>query len=123
MERKKPNRKRKNPVQVYLSDKENAIIEKRTNQLKMKSKSEYIRKMAVNGKIVTFDAIDLKKCYTEIYKIGVNINQMAKVANQTGNIYKDDLEMIKHGYMSFRDSLDGIFLKILDLIEEAKKQK
>lgn len=123
MERKKPNRKRKIRFEICFDDKEMAIIEKRANQMKMKSKSEYIRKMAVNGKVVTFDDIDLRKCYGEIHKIGVNINQMAKVANQTGNIYKDDVEMMKQGYVSFRDSLDGIFLKILDLIEITKKQK
>ena len=123
MERRKPNRNRKNLVRFFVNEKELAIIEKRAKQMKMKSKSEYLRQIAVNGKVVTFDGIDFKKCYNEIHKIGVNINQMAKVANQTGNIYKDDVEMMKQGYVSFRDSLDGIFLKILDLIEITKKQK
>lgn len=34
---------------------------------------------------------------TEIHKIGVNINQIVKRVNTTGNIYREDIQELKKG--------------------------
>jgi len=44
----------------------------------------------------TFGA-DIKAMTAEIQKIGVNINQIARRANATGNIYQEDIEEIRGG--------------------------
>ena len=57
---------------------------------------EYMcEKMAINGYIIQVGHSDIKKMTAEIQKIGVNINQIAKRANATGNVYQKDIEEIK----------------------------
>ena len=41
--------------------------------------------MAIDGYIVNTDTTPLKKQYKEMHKIGVNINQIAKKVNSTGD--------------------------------------
>ena len=51
--------------------------------------------MAIDGYIIQIDHSDIKKMTAELQKIGVNINQIAKRANATGNVYQEDIEEIK----------------------------
>lgn len=58
--------------------------------------------MILYGKVFKYDDTHLKNCYTAINKMGANLNQMAKVANETGSIYREDIEKLRrdHGYLS-----------------------
>lgn len=86
------------PVKVYLTKKEHD----RLRELAVKSgysKSSYMRQL-LNGFIPP--AMPPKEFYEftyELNKIGVNINQIAKIANMTGVIdsksYKRDYEQLK----------------------------
>ena len=49
--------------------------------------------MAIDGYIIQIDHSDIKKMTAELQKIGVNINQIAKRANATGNMYQEDIEI------------------------------
>ena len=55
----------------------------------------YLRKMAIDGMIVNTDTTYLKAMYQEMHKIGVNINQLAKVANTVGTATPQDIEELK----------------------------
>ena len=46
--------------------------------------SAYLRKMAIDGIIANIDTTYQKEIFQEMHKIGVNANQLAKVANTTG---------------------------------------
>ena len=50
--------------------------------------------MAINGYIIQVGHSDIKKMTAEIQKIGVNINQIAKRANATGNVYQKDTSRV-----------------------------
>ena len=45
--------------------------------------------------MIQVDHSDIKAMTAEIQKIGVNINQIARRANATGNVYQEDIEEIK----------------------------
>ena len=51
--------------------------------------------MAIDGMIVNTDTTYLKAMYQEMHKIGVNINQLAKVANTVGTATPQDIEELK----------------------------
>ena len=53
------------------------------------------RKMAIDGYIIQLDYSAIKEQTAEIQKVGVNVNQIARRVNSTGNAYKEDLEEIK----------------------------
>ena len=55
----------------------------------------YLRKMAIDGYIVNTDTTPLKKQYEEMHKIGVNINQIAKKVNTTGDLYPEEMKELK----------------------------
>lgn len=49
----------------------------------------------LDGYIIQLDYTAVKEQTAEIQKVGVNVNQIAKRVNSTGNAYKEDLEEIK----------------------------
>ena len=102
MKNKTPNRRRKNQLKIYLDDDEMTRLEQNIARSGIRKKSEYIRQMILYGKVFKYDDTHLKNCYTAINKMGVNLNQMAKVANETGSIYREDIEKMRrdHGYLS-----------------------
>ena len=62
---------------------------------KSKNIGSFIRKMAIDGYIVNTDTTPLKKQYEEMHKIGVNINQIAKKVNSTGDLYSEEMQELK----------------------------
>ena len=51
--------------------------------------------MAIDGYIVNTDTTPLKKQYEEMHKIGININQIAKKMNTTGDLYPEEINELK----------------------------
>ena len=51
--------------------------------------------MAIDGYIVNTDTTPLKKQYEEMHKIGVNINQITKKVNSTGDLYSEEMQELK----------------------------
>ena len=89
------NRKRTNPVQFYLDDDEQYILEEKFRLSEMKSKSAFLRKLILYGYVYDVDYSYLRNYNTELGRISSNLNQIAKRINSTGNIYKEDMDEVK----------------------------
>lgn len=89
------NRKRTNPVQFYLDDDEQYILDEKFRVSGMKSKSAFLRKLILYGYVYDVDYSYLRNYNTELGRISSNLNQIAKRVNSTGNIYKEDMEEVK----------------------------
>ena len=89
------NRKRDVQILLWVTPEEKKIIRKRMILSKTSNMSVYLRKMAIDGMIVNTDTTYLKAMYQEMHKIGVNINQLAKVANTVGTSTPQDIEELK----------------------------
>ncbi len=59
------------------------------------NKSQYLRKMAIDGFIIKQDLESIRTLTQEINKIGININQIAKHINETGIAYNEDIRDVK----------------------------
>ena len=57
--------------------------------------SQYITRMAVDGQILKLENAESRNIILALNRIGVSINQIARKANETHSIYKDDIEFIK----------------------------
>ena len=57
--------------------------------------------MAIDGYIVNTDTTPLKKQYEEMHKIGVNINQITKKVNSTGDLYSEEMQELKEMVKEF----------------------
>lgn len=108
MENKKSNRTRKYPCQFYVNEEELAFIKYKMTKAGIKNQSEYLRQMAVYGKTVNLDFSDLRPIYNEINKIGVNLNQIARIANTTGTIYQNDIIDLRYKFQTIINSIEAI---------------
>ncbi len=70
-------------------------MHEKMSSLGMKNDSEYIRGMVLNGYCITFDTENIKGLIHELRKIGNNLNQYAKKANETGSIYEADIQELQ----------------------------
>ena len=89
--------KRKRNIQILfcVSTEEKKLIRRKMIEAKTKNMGAYLRKMAIDGYIVNTDTTPLKKQYEEMHKIGVNINQIAKKVNSTGDLYPEEKQELK----------------------------
>ena len=88
-------RKRTVQIKFRVTEEERALIEEKMKLIPTRNMAAYLRKMAIDGYVIQVDHSDIKAMTAEIQKIGVNINQIARRANATGNVYQEDIEEIK----------------------------
>ena len=88
-------RKRTVQIKFRVTEEERAFIEQKMQLVPTRNMEAYLRKMAIDGYIIQIDHADIKAMTAEIQKIGVNVNQIARRVNATGNAYQEDIEEIK----------------------------
>lgn len=89
------NRKRNLQLMFRVTKEERDTIRQKMYLSKTKNMEAYLRKMAIDGYIVNTDTTPLKKQFKEMHKIGVNINQIAKKVNTTGDLYPEEMKELK----------------------------
>ena len=62
------------------------------NELGIRSMGAYLRKMALDGYCINLDLQDVKELVSLLRRCSNNLNQYAKRANETGNIYESDIK-------------------------------
>ena len=82
--------------------------------------SEYIRKMVLEGKIairyeVVADIPELQKLTAEFGKIGSNLNQIARRANETRSVYAADVEDMQARYAELWEAANKILLELAQI--------
>lgn len=89
------NRERNKLLIFYVTEEEKNLIYKKMEQVPTVNFSNYARKMLIDGKIFSLNSSgELKQLIYEINKIGVNINQLTKIANESKNINKSMIQDI-----------------------------
>ena len=88
-------RERKHELKVFLSDREEQILEQKVKIMKLPSKSFAIRKLIVESNLYEVDFREFRDIATQLSRIGNNINQIAKRINETRSIYQTDIDEIK----------------------------
>jgi len=84
-------RKRTVQVKFRVTEAERDLILEKMKLIPTNNMAAYLRKIAIDGYIVQVDHSDIKAMTAEIQKIGVNINQIARRVNSTGNVYQGKL--------------------------------
>ncbi len=89
------NRTRNIQILFFVTPEEKKLIRQKMILSKTRNMGAYLRKMAIDGYIINTDTAPIKQLYAEMHKIGVNINQIAKKVNTTGDFYPEDMEHLK----------------------------
>ena len=89
------DRTRKIPLFFYVSEAELALIQEKMKLLGTENKSAYLRKMALDGYIIQVDYSAIKENTAQLHRIGGNAHQIIKRMNQTGSLYRADVDEVK----------------------------
>lgn len=90
-------RKRDVPQLFFISKDEERLLAEKMLEAGIRNKSAYFRKMALDGYIIKQDFTSVKAVVKELNAIGVNLNQMTKIANTYGDVYLTELQSIQEG--------------------------
>lgn len=88
----KQNRVRQKQRILRLTEEENELLKERINESPYDNFQNYARHMLLAGKIHYVDYSELQQLKWEVNKIGNNINQIAKLANQFEEISQEDID-------------------------------
>lgn len=113
-ERSRPILKR-----FFVNEDEKQRIEKQMAKAQMENFSTFARFMLTNGqvKVIHFEeVIALRK---ELNRIGVNINQIAKVANTDEMITAETMTFLNHQL----ETIEEHFAKLLDIMKKESQER
>ena len=101
---------RKRTVQLHfmVTEHERELIRQKMAQLGTNNLGVYLRKMAVDGYIVKLDLPELSELLSLLRRTSNNINQVARRAHETGNLYDTDLEDILQKQKELWDGVNEI---------------
>ncbi len=98
-----------------VSPEEMALIEQKMEQAGTSNKRAYLRKMAVDGYVVHLDMGSVKELIKLLRSVSNNVNQIAHRCNETRNLYGEDVEDLRKGYVEVQKEvmlLVGKFAKL-----------
>lgn len=106
----KSNRKRKNRLNLYLSDEEYRTFLDKVQKSGL-SMNEFCRQQFKNAKVIAAPPADFRKLIWELKRIGSNLDQVLFRLNSIGEYDKEDLktsigeihDVIKFLYQTFRN--------------------
>lgn len=92
------NRKRGVMLAARVSEEERDLIARRMEQAGVRSLRAYLLKMAVDGYVVNLDLSDVREMVSLLRRCSNNLNQIARRANETRNIYAADIQDLREHY-------------------------
>ena len=109
--------KRNVALTFRVTAEEQANIKRKMEIAGIRNLRAFLLKMALTGRVIQLDLTDVRKCSRLLGNISGNVNQIAKRANEMGNIYADDIVDIKIQLSEFREQQNKT-IKILSEILE-----
>lgn len=94
-----------------VSPEEKELIAKKMALLGTKNQRAYLRKMALDGYVIHLDMSDVRELIRLLRNVSNNVNQIARRVNETRNLYAEDVEDIRQGYL-------GVWKQIGKLMEK-----
>ena len=110
--RAESKRIRKHYITFRVTEKEREMIDRRMAQTGMQNRRAYLLKMAIDGRVIHVELDSVKEMIRLLSNATNNINQIAKRANTTGNIYAADLDELRERYDELWDQANLILRKL-----------
>ena len=98
-------------IKLRISPEERQQIHRKMLDMGVLNRSAYLRKMALDGYCVRLDLKEVKELNRLLRICSNNLNQYAKRANETGSVYKADIEDLQR-------RLDVIWQRQKELLTE-----
>ncbi len=108
---KKKNLFRNELIKVYVTKEEKKKIRSNMQRSGLSTLTNYVRMMALNGRVIKIDFSTLKESLAEttsyvyeLNKIGNNLNQIAHKLNQTDIVEKQDVEFLVSEFSKMQEN-------------------
>ena len=105
-------RKRRVKLMTRVTEEEYAQIQARMALVGTDNLSAFLRKLALDGRIVLLDMEEIKTLVSLLRRTRANVNQIAKRVNSTGRVYENDLAEIQNRLGEVWAALDDVLRKL-----------
>ena len=100
-------------MKIYLSGEEKELFNEKMKLAKCRTMSHFIRKCMLEKEIYEVDVEPFRDLQGLLSNVTNSLNQIAKRVNQTGIIYRDDIEDMKKSIEKFSKELWDIHSLLL----------
>ena len=105
-------RRRHVKLMTRVTEEEYAQIQARMALVGTANLSAFLRKLALDGRIVLLDMDELKTLVSLLRRTSANVNQIAKRVNSTSRVYENDLAEIQNRLGEVWLALDDVLRKL-----------
>ena len=105
-------RKRRVKLMTRVTEEEYAQIQARMALVGTCNLSAFLRKLALDGRIVLLDMDEINTLVSLLRRTSANINQIAKRVNTTSRVYENDLSEIQNRLGEVWVALDNVLRKL-----------
>lgn len=105
-------RRRRVKLMTRVTEEEYAQIQARMALVGTANLSAFLRKLALDGRIVLLDMDELKTLVSLLRRTSANVNQIAKRVNSTSRVYESDLAEIQNRLGELWLALDEVLRKL-----------
>ena len=105
-------RRRRVKLMTRVTEEEYAQIQARMALVGTANLSAFLRKLALDGRIVLLDMDELKTLVSLLRRTSANVNQIAKRVNSTSRVYENDLAEIQNRLGEVWLALDDVLRKL-----------
>ena len=105
-------RRRRVKLMTRVTEEEYAQIEARMALVGTGNLSAFLRKLALDGRIVLLDMDEINTLVSLLRRTSANVNQIAKRVNSTSRVYKNDLAEIQNRLGEVWLALDDVLRKL-----------
>ena len=100
-------------LRVAVAEKEENMIREKMLHAGTINFSLYARKMLIDGYIIKHEYKEIKALSKELANLARNINQIVLRANETRNIYEQDLKDLQHYYYDVKRAVTERLVKMI----------
>lgn len=107
-----PQRLRNIQIPLRVTEKEREQIEAKMKEVGIQNREWYIRKMAIEGKILWLEVPQLDEILTLFRRASNNVNQLAKQFHEKQRIYEVDMDEAVDQLKHVASELHALLLKL-----------
>ena len=100
---------------LRLTPQENALLEQKIQQSGIKNKEAFMRKMLLEGYVLSLELPELKEILRLTRYTSNNVNQIARHAHETGRYYIEDIEQMVRNQEAIQDALKEVLNRLAAL--------
>lgn len=106
------NRTRNIQLNFRVTEKERALIQQKMEQLGTRNTEAFLRKMAIDGYVLSLDLTEVKGMSSLMRRMSNNLNQIAKRMNENGQVYEIDLEDVRQNQEQLWVALNDLLTRL-----------